>query len=240
MCYPMLRVTCRENFSYPAHFGNMKASILTSTAALGGLTPLSWNSFSQAGTGSYVSLSALFVPATITVAPQEGSGRYPNFYYQFGVSAGVIPAWIKPGVGVSVVASVTIGGVSYDVSNAYIVKSIDTVNGAYFIVNAPSPSGGRNAVALTQSVSSTNLDNTSGAQPNPAVSLIMQAQKAMFGASVGSVTIAPVVDHNGGAPNSEVLTSGQAEYEVDAPTGAKFDLADWSFTGTGTLYVRFL
>lgn len=219
----------------------MSASILTSSAALNGLTPLRWNAFSQLATNAFAALSASFVPATVTVYPQAGQGPYPDFAYEFGV-AGMLPPWVQPGVGLAVNASVTVGRTSFDLSSHYIVKAIDTAGGTYFVVNGPSPSGARDVTALTQQLAQTNLDNGGGTVTSPTVSLIMQAQKAMFGCSNGSVVIAPVVDFAGNAPDAETVTAGTGQYEITAPTGMKFDLSDWrvkSATG-GTLFVRFL
>jgi hypothetical protein len=214
----------------------MNASILTSSAALNGLTPLRWNAFSQAATGNFAPLAVSFMPAQVTVFAQQGAGRYPSFAYQFNVYAGSpLPPWVQAGTGVLVNASVTVNGKSINLSSHYIVKNADPM-GNFFVVNAPSPSGSRDAGAFTQPLAQTNLDN------GAAVSLVMQAQKAMFGCSNGSVVIAPVVDAAGNAPDGETITAGQAEYEITAPTGCKFDLADWQVRSDngGTLFVRFL
>lgn len=217
----------------------MNSSILTSSAADNGLTPLRWLAFTQAAGNNFTPLAASFTPNTVTAVAQEG-GAYPGFAYQFGV-AGTLPAWVQPGVGVNVQASVTVSGSSLNLSSCFIVKSVDP-NGSYFVVNAPSPFGARDAVAITTALSQTNLDNGAGQVPAPTVSLIMQAQKVMFGATGGAVTVAPVVDAAGNAPDAETVAPGGGQYEVTAPPGFKFDLADWSVKSTagGTLYARFI
>jgi hypothetical protein len=217
-----------------------KRGNLTNSGALS-LQSLRFVSFSQAATGSFVSLGANFTPVNITVLQDNGTGKYGGFYYQFDVASAVLPEWVQPGVGLKIVASVTISGTSYDVSGYYIVDALDP-SGHYFQVR--NPSGRNNAASFTQTLVQTALDSGSGAEGTPLVSLITQFQKAMFQASAGTVLLAPSVDASGNAPYSISLTplSGSgAEYEITAPWGAKFDLADWSIkeSGSGTLTVRF-
>lgn len=218
----------------------MRASILTSSAALNGLTPLRWNAFAQTATGAYAPLAASFTPNNLTVYAQEGAGKYPGFAYQFGVT-GALPPWVQTGAGIWVKASVTLSGTSLNLSSYYIVKSVDAA-GTYFVVNAPSPLGARDVTAINRPLAQTNLDNGSGVVPAPLGSLVLQCQKAEFTCTTGSVVIASVVDAAGNAPDAETLTAGQGQYEIAAPTGIKFDLADWRVktAAAGTLCVRFI
>jgi len=78
------------------------------------------------------------------------------------------------------------------------------------------------------------------------ITLVIQAQKIMFGVAAGqsnAISIAPVADAAGAAPVSDSLAVGGAEYEITAPTGSKFDIADWwakSAGGTPSLSIRFI
>ncbi len=218
----------------------MKSSLLSNTASLG-IVPLRWLSFSQTATATYVPLSAYFTPSKIQVLAQAGTSYYPALLYRFSLTSGKLPAWIQPGVGINLKASVTVSSRSLDLSSYYVVRAVDTA-GTYFDVDAPRPHEARSAVAFTQTLAVTSLDNGSGSVSSPVVYLIMQAQRAMFSASAGSVTLAPVVDQNGLAPYSVTLTSGAGEYEVNSQPGSKFDLSDWSViqNGSGTLSARFL
>src|SRR6266568_3858890 len=101
----------------------MNASLLTSSTTLNGLMPLRWNAFSQPATNVFMPLAASVVPVNITVFPQAGAGKYPDFAYQFGV-AGILPAWVQPGIGINLKASITINGLSLNLSSYFIVKSI--------------------------------------------------------------------------------------------------------------------
>lgn len=88
----------------------MKSSTLTSSAAAG-LNPYRWNAFSMAAGPSYAPLAASWTPTTFACVADQGassfpSGPYPNFKYRFSGS-GKIPAWIQPGVGLLISASVT-------------------------------------------------------------------------------------------------------------------------------------
>ncbi len=206
-----------------------------------GLQPLRWNAFAQAAGASFAALAASFTPNKLQVLNQAGTGLYPAMTYRFSVTSGHLPAWVQPGAGVNIAASVTISGTSLTVSDDYIVKAVDP-SGLYFDVNAPRPHGGRDAVAITQTVAATNLDSGSGNVTAPLVSLVIQCQKAMLSASAGSVIIAPVVDAAGAAPYTVTLTPTSGEYEITGPNGSKFDLADWQVkqSGSGTLSVRFL
>jgi hypothetical protein len=227
-----------------------------------GLTPLRWNSFSQAATAAFVPLAASFVPLNIQVIDQNNPAApptwptglaYPNKYaswgYRFSVAAGTLPAWVQPGTALKIAASVTLPNnatvpvnESFTVSDFYVVVALDPL-GTYFDANAPRAGSGFDASAITQLVAQTALDNGAGNVPTPLVNLLIQAQKVMFSASVGSVILAPSVTPAGVAPYSITVTAGQGEYEADAPLGAKFDLADWQVKQGGagsTLTVRFL
>jgi len=219
----------------------MKSSLLSNTASLA-IVPLRWLSFSQVATASYVPLAASFTPGKLTVIAQAGTSYYPALLYRFTQTSGVLPAWVQPGVGINLKASVTVSSRSLDLSSYYVVRSVDTVGGTYFDVDAPRSHEARSAVAFTQTLTVTNLDSGSGVVTVPLVSLIMQAQKAMFAASSGSVILAPAVDLTGAAPYSITLTSGGAEYEVSSQPCSKYDLSDWSvkWSTAGTLAVRFL
>lgn len=256
----------------------MKSSILTSTA-VAGLAPYRWNAFSMAAGANFAPLAASWTPTNFQCLADQGagsfpSGSYPNFKYRFS-GAGKIPAWIQPGVGLLISASVTdltiqagyspqpndvyYGGspryeagdpviqpigpnnTSFNISGAYVVKDI-APDGSYFEVIAPRPNGSSDTVAFTQGVTGT-IDNGSEAVPTPSVNLVIQCQKAMFSAASGNAIIAPVVDANGNAPYSVTIAAGGPEYEITAPPGCKFDLADWQVKqsgGAATLAVRFL
>ena len=218
----------------------MKSSILTSAGAAG-LIPLQWNAFSVAAGASYAPFAATITPTSVQVIAAEGAGYYPNFKYRFVVAPN-IPAWIKPGVGLFISASVTLNGTSYNSEDTYVVKNIDQVSSGYFEVDAPSPNSSRDAVAITQAVAATNVDSGSGAVPSPAVNLVIQAQQALVQVSVGTALIAPIVN-NGTAPYAISLTTTSAEYLISAPAGSKFDLADWQVKqsgGAATVNVRFI
>jgi hypothetical protein len=223
----------------------MKNSLIGCTAGLA-IQPLTWNAVALTTTSaSYVSLASLatFTPNTLAVISQTTS-YYGYFLYRFAVTSGVLPAWIINGAAISVAASVTISGKSYTVSSEYIIQNVDS-NGLYFDVARPKV-GASDAVELNTAFAATALDNGSGNVITPLVTLIMQAQKAMFQCTNGSVSIAPVVDHSGNAPYSIPLvplaTPGQ-EYEVTAQVASKFDLKDWyvksTNAGSSTLAIRF-
>ena len=207
----------------------MKASNLTATAALG-IIGLRWLSFTQANPGgSYVALGASITPTHVAVISLNGSPAYPSFAYRF--TAASLPSWIKPGSPVKIAASVTLSSNSIDISGYYIVSAI---SGSTFTVVVP-----REGSRITMAVASTALDSGSGKVATPLVSLVMQCQKAMLKASSGSVTIAPAVGSTGAADYEVSLDTNSGEYEVTSQPGSKFDLADWSVKGTGTLAVRF-
>lgn len=202
---------------------------------------LRWLSFSQAATGSYAALAASFTPIQLQVISVGTSGNYKTFNYRFSITSGALPAWIQPGTAVNIAASVTVNGVSNNVSDAYVVRAIDPL-GLYFDVDGVRPHGSQDAVAFTQTFAATNLDSGSGVITTPLVSLLMQCQKAMLQCTAGSVLVAPVVDHAGNAPYTVTLAAGGSEYEITAQYGSKFDLSDLSIkqVGSGTLAIRFL
>lgn len=235
----------------------MKSSLISSTSA-SGITPSRWNSFSQVATATYAPLTASFTPVNLQVIDQNASvpqgTAYPNKYasygYRFSVAAGALPDWVQPGTPLKIAASVTLPNnavtpvnESITVSDFYVVVALDP-NGTYFDVNAPRPHGGGDAASITQLVAQTALDSGSGNIPAPLVTLVMQAQKAMFSATTGTVVLAPSVDHSGNAPYSVTLVNANPnpEYEITAPAGSKYDLADYQvkFLGIGTLAVRFV
>lgn len=225
----------------------MKTSLLSSTAALG-IVPLSWNSFSQAATASYVPLAASFTPGFIQVIAAAGAGYYPDFTYRFYVGSGNLPAWIKPGAPLKIAASVSVTGtgtgaqaVSQNLSDTYVVSNVDAA-GQYFDVPATRSNGSRDSVAFTTALAKTALDSGSGVVTTPLITLVIQAQIAFLVCTAGSITLAPAVDNAGAAPYSITLASTAAEYTISAQPGSKFDLEDWQLkTGTtGTLAVRFL
>lgn len=218
-----------------------KRGNLTNTGAQG-LQSLRFVSFSQAATSSYVALGASFIPVNITVIQQDvGSGNagYASYLYQFDMGGSVVlPAWAQQGIGIRIIASVTISGISYDVSGFYIIEN-RAANGQSIQLRVQSGRG--NAGSLTSALTQTALDTSGGKQNSPTATLITQFQKAMFQASAGSVLLAPSVDEAGNAPYSVTVTTTSGEYEITAPVGAKFDLADWQIkqSGSGTMTVRF-
>lgn len=214
-----------------------------SSAGLG-LTALRWNAFIMAATSAKLIpiVPPSFVVAQITTT--LGAEGMAVAQYKFIVngsrsSPAVIPAWCVPGAGVSI--NVTVGGVPIVFSG--IVKDIDTTSGLYFTI---SPSSNQQAMSITTAWTNQNLDAIATGIVN-SVTLLIQCQKAMLSVASnagGNVTIAPVADVNGANPNYTVtLTAGGSEYEITAPFGAKFDLADWfvqSSASTVNLQIRFL
>jgi hypothetical protein len=224
----------------------MKASNLTSTGSLG-LTPLQWNAFSQVATGTYSPLSASFTPGYVQVLNEANGSNYPCFFYRFYVASGNLPAWIQPGAGLKIAASVTVTGtgtgmsaVSQNLTDTYVVADVDAA-GQYFDATAIRSHGSRDAVAFTSALAKTALDSGSGAVTTPLVTLVIQCQQVVMVATAGTVNVAPVVDHAGNAPYSVALTPGGGQFSISAQPGSKFDLEDWQIqTGTsGTISVLF-
>ena len=205
-----------------------------------GIHALTSRAFTVANPGaSYVPISASFTPSAISVTAQGGNASYyGEWVYNIYIGSGVLPAWMRPGTPIQLNASTTISGRSYNISDDYVVTSVDS-SGTFFTVLAPRPSGGKDAAALNQALTKQNLDSGAGAVKSPSVNLILQCQKVLFQAISGSVTVASSVDANGNAPVSYPQSVG-VTFERTAPTGAKFDLADWYVTGTGTLGVDFM
>lgn len=207
-----------------------------STTTLG-LIQLRHNGFSQAGTASFAPLAATFTPVNFQVIQLAGGGC-PSFIYRFSITSGKLPAWVIVGAVVVISASVTISGVSQNLTEVYAVRSVDA-SGMYFDVNGVRPHNGLDATAFTQAVAQTALDSGSGLVTTPLVSLSLHAQKVMFQATGGTLTLAPVVDASGNAPYAITLLAG-SEYEKVSQPGSKIDLADWQVKGNGaTLSVCF-
>lgn len=200
-----------------------------------------WNAFSQVATSAFVALGASFTPGFIQVVSSGTSSQYGQFLYRIFVPSGVLPAWVQPGAAVKIAASVTIAARSYDFSDTYTVRNVDS-GGTYFDVN---PHSGGDAVAFSQLIAKTAVDSGAGAQPTPLVNLDVKCQKAMLQCTAGTVIVAPVIDHSGNAPYSITLTplaTGGQEYDKTVFDPDKFDLADWyvKYSGSGTLTVCFL
>ncbi len=211
-------------------------NIRVSSASLG-LQGLIWSAFTVAtSAAAFVKIAPpSFTVDKITTALGAASAGLSKVVLTVA-SAGILPAWAVPGAAVNV--NVTKGGVPL-VFGA-VVKDI-AANGTT-ITFAMSAIGGQ---SLSTAFTNASLDAIAGAVVNT-VTLNIQCQKAMFSlpsTAANNVNIAPAADANGAnAPYSATLTPG-SEYEVTAPFGSKFDLADWwvqSAGGTPSLTIRFL
>ena len=225
-------------------------NVRTSSASESRLTGLIWNAVSIATAvngGNFTKIAApSFTVDKITTyqnRPQASqwpaTAAGPNLINQIVLtvaSGGICPAWCIPGAAVKV--NVTIGGIPVVFSTVIRDVSSDGKKITFAMTQGLSNT-------LTQTFNAAALDAIAAGIVN-SITLIMEFQKAMFTVPAGagnSVLIAPTADANGAnAPWFQTLTPGGSEYEITAPTGAKFDLADWwlqAVAGTPNISIRF-
>jgi hypothetical protein len=209
-------------------------NIRTASASLG-LQGLVWNSFSAATTNSAYAKIAPPSQVVTNLTTVLGASKAGASQLILGVSSGVLPAWIIPGAAVAI--NVTYGGISYIFGQ--VVREV-TATTLTLAMNPMSDT------TFSTALANVSLDAVGGAVVNT-VTLIIQAQKAMFSVlsgAGGNVNLAPVADSNGANPGYFVtITAGGSEYEVTAQPGSKFDIGAWwaqSSAGTVNLTCRFL
>jgi hypothetical protein len=216
------------------------------TGAMSGLQGLTWNAFTAtpASTTSFAQItppSFVCNKLTTTLVGQATAGAT----FTLTAALGILPAWAIPGAHVAV--NVTLGGIFYKFS-ALIRDTVPSSGLVTFVLGSqngnPSLILGKNTAGVVTPFTNQNLDSIGGNVVNT-VTLNAQCQKAMFQVPSGNaVILAPVADANGvNAPYSVTLAAGGNEYEITAPTGAKFNLADFWIMGSGGLSpvtIRFL
>ena len=198
------------------------------------LQGLKWNAFSVTpGTSVYGQITPpSFVVNKITT--KMGAAQSGISQMILTVASGVLPAWAVPGAGVNV--NITKAGVT-----SACAWTIRDVTATTVTLAAPVDSD----QVFTATYTNASLDAVAGSVVNT-VTLVIQCQKAIFNCPTGSAAstnVAPVADSNGAnAPYVFTLAAGTTTYELDAPVGAKFDLADfWIYsTGSSALNIMFL
>ena len=168
------------------------------------------------------------------ISTAAGTGNFPavaTMRFYTTAQAATLPAWLQPGCAVKI-AAVYSGA---DVGGSYTVRAVDP-NGTWFEVVPRA-----HARLVTAVASPTALDAGSWS-----ATLIAICQKAMIvvPSSAGSaVNMSPNAMFNGTAPGQVTpLPNNGTEYELMAPGGAKFDLADlWFQAGSqSSVQIRFI
>lgn len=147
----------------------------------------------------------------------------------FGMGGATVPSWLKAGV--AVVIAGTVLTQTTLIAGTFVVQTV-SADGKSFTVIVPRSNG--------LSATWTNQGITTGT-----ATLLIQAQKAIFttpSSNTGNITITDGVDVNNASQGWSVAIGAGLSYEVDMPTGSKFDLKDWAVQGNGsdTLQIRFV
>ncbi len=216
-----------NNAIFPDNFMN---NLRVSTAGLG-LQSLRWNGISVVAGAAYAAITPpSFTVDKITTVRGAGQGAQTSIVRLTVAAAGTVPAWLFPGVAVGI--DITVAGVTLRFSGT--VRDVATDGTALDLVSNEQ---------ITSLYAAQALDAIAGAVVN-SVTLRMQCQKAMLTLPAGAVSVlfSPNAKADGTVLWSQTIAASQ-EYEITAPIGSKFNLADYYIKSAGAdqaLLIRFI